>query len=275
MTDTVEQYFDDAGRYYNVDPNLLRAINLVESGGNWNTANSSAGAEGGMQFMPATAQALGVNPYDPRSAIFGAADLMAQNLQRYGTPRAALMAYNAGTDPARWDNPQTQAYLGRVATAYGRLRQGLPYQVAAGGNVETDALPSPAAPPSGAPSYGGMSSQAFLNATAPLPAGASTPSPGATAAASPSSSTAPVPDYGTMSGADFLNATAPLPAPPSPASTAPAGPAAADLAYNESLGALGAGPLGIQPQNSAAIGAGALRLAHDLTDRPAEWLASG
>lgn len=67
-----------------------------ESGFNPN-AGSPAGAEGIAQFMPGTAASMGVNPYDPSSALNGAARLMASlNAQYGGNYSKALAAYNAG-----------------------------------------------------------------------------------------------------------------------------------------------------------------------------------
>lgn len=67
-----------------------------ESGFNPN-AGSPAGAEGIAQFMPATASSMGVNPYDPSSALPGAARLMAGLAAQFGGDYSkALAAYNAG-----------------------------------------------------------------------------------------------------------------------------------------------------------------------------------
>lgn len=60
-------------------------------------AYSPAGAVGIAQFEPSTAYSLGVNPYDPISALHGAAKLMASYNAQYGGDYAkALAAYNAG-----------------------------------------------------------------------------------------------------------------------------------------------------------------------------------
>ncbi len=57
---------------------------------------SSAGAEGIAQFMPATAAASGVEPFDPSSAIPGAAKLLAQFHAAFGSWTDAVAAYAAG-----------------------------------------------------------------------------------------------------------------------------------------------------------------------------------
>lgn len=109
--------YQAAGKQYNVDPRLLQAVIATESNGDPN-AVSSAGAVGPAQLMPATAQSLGVtNPRDPTQAIYGAAELLDQNLKRYGSPDKAILAYHGGTDEANW-GPKTQAYLQKVTAAY-------------------------------------------------------------------------------------------------------------------------------------------------------------
>jgi soluble lytic murein transglycosylase-like protein len=63
-------------------------------------ALSVAGAVGIAQFMPSTAQVVGVNPFDPYEAIPGAASLLEAYVRRYASYPdpyvAALAAYNAG-----------------------------------------------------------------------------------------------------------------------------------------------------------------------------------
>jgi len=109
--------FQEAGKTYNVDPNLLRAVVNVESGGNPN-AVSEVGAQGVAQLMPATAKSLGVkNAFDPRENIFGAAKLLDENLTRYGNANDAILAYHGGTDQKNW-GPKTRAYLEKVTNAY-------------------------------------------------------------------------------------------------------------------------------------------------------------
>lgn len=102
---------------------FVRQINQ-ESGFNPN-AYSPAGAVGIAQFLPSTAAGLGVNPYDPISALRGAARLMASYANQYGGDYAkALAAYNAGggnvnyainaCGAANWMNclpPETRNYI--------------------------------------------------------------------------------------------------------------------------------------------------------------------
>jgi soluble lytic murein transglycosylase-like protein len=55
-------------------------LNQIKQESGFNpSARSGAGALGIAQFMPGTAQAMGVDPMNPQSALDGAARLMAQN----------------------------------------------------------------------------------------------------------------------------------------------------------------------------------------------------
>jgi peptidoglycan DL-endopeptidase CwlO len=87
--------FTAAGAKYHIDPALLAAVAKAESGFNPN-AVSPAGAIGLMQIMPSTAAGLNVDPRDPAQAVDGAARLLKQNLQKFGSDALAVAAYNAG-----------------------------------------------------------------------------------------------------------------------------------------------------------------------------------
>ena len=79
-----------------INPDSFQRQIQQESGFNPN-AGSPAGAVGIAQFMPGTAASMGVNPYDPSSALPGAARLMAGLASQFGGDYAkALAAYNAG-----------------------------------------------------------------------------------------------------------------------------------------------------------------------------------
>ena len=111
--------FDQASATYGVDARLLAAVAKQESGFN-PQAVSSAGAQGLMQLMPGTAEALGVtNSFDPRQAVDGAARLLDELLERFGSTQLALAAYNAGPGAVlRYDGippyPETQNYVRSV-----------------------------------------------------------------------------------------------------------------------------------------------------------------
>ncbi len=113
--------FTAAGARHGVDPALLAAVAKVESGFD-SSAVSPAGATGLMQFMPATARGLGVDPADPASSVDGAARYLRQLTDRFGSTDLALAAYNAGPGAvARAGGippyPETQSYVRKVTSA--------------------------------------------------------------------------------------------------------------------------------------------------------------
>ena len=85
-----------AGARYGVSPTLLAAVARQESGFSPD-AVSTAGAQGMMQLMPATAAGLGVTPLTPSQAIDGAARLLSGYIHQFGSVPLALAAYNAGS----------------------------------------------------------------------------------------------------------------------------------------------------------------------------------
>ena len=84
-----------AQRRFGVRWQLLAAVNFVESAFDKLRNNSVAGAQGPMQFMPATwrAYGLGGNVRDARDAILGAANYLAANGGAHDEARA-LYHYN-------------------------------------------------------------------------------------------------------------------------------------------------------------------------------------
>lgn len=122
MADDYSTLIDQAGQKWNVDPRLISTVIGVESSGNPNAVGPSTPygkAVGLGQLIPATAHALGVSdPTDPRQAIPAVAQLLSQNLDRYGNVPDAVAAYHGGTDQANW-GPKTQAYVQKVTSQYG------------------------------------------------------------------------------------------------------------------------------------------------------------
>ena len=110
--------FTRAGARHGVDASLLAAVASQESSFNA-SAVSPAGAQGLMQFMPATAKGLGVNALDPTSAIDGAARYLASLSKQFGSTELALAAYNAGPGTVSRHGgippyPETQNYVRAV-----------------------------------------------------------------------------------------------------------------------------------------------------------------
>jgi len=112
-----------ASRRYGVDEGLIRAVIRAESDFN-PRAVSSAGAQGLMQLMPATARSLGVtDPFDAEQNVMAGTRFLADMLKRYsGCIDSALAAYNWG--PGNLDRHptslprETRNYLARVKGYY-------------------------------------------------------------------------------------------------------------------------------------------------------------
>jgi soluble lytic murein transglycosylase-like protein len=114
------QLIQSKASQYGVDPKLVQAVVQAESAFNPN-AVSSAGAEGLMQLMPATASNLGVaDPLDPAQNVDGGVRLLRELLDTYnGDLSKTLAAYNAG--PAAVNKyggvppyQETQTYVKRI-----------------------------------------------------------------------------------------------------------------------------------------------------------------
>jgi hypothetical protein len=108
-----------AAQSWSVSAHLLAAQLYAES--NFNPfARSPAGAEGIAQFMPGTAEAMGLaDPFDAAAAIDAQAHLMRDLLGRFGSVPLALAAYNAGPGAVAACGcippyPETTAYVARI-----------------------------------------------------------------------------------------------------------------------------------------------------------------
>lgn len=84
----------EAASKYGISPSILWGLYGTETGFGKDVSTSSAGAVGPFQFEPATAKGMGVDPYDFKSAAFGAARYLAQYKGR--GVGGMLSAYNAG-----------------------------------------------------------------------------------------------------------------------------------------------------------------------------------
>jgi hypothetical protein len=138
-TDQLRQIARNAAIHNGIDPDLF--VRQIEQESSFRIdVTSPSGAQGIAQIMPATADAWGVNPYDPVDALYTAAEKMAEYEQQFGSYELALIAYNAGPGTAQ-----------QVAAG----QQSLPAEtnhyldaILAGGSVGAGSLP---------PSGGGMS----------------------------------------------------------------------------------------------------------------------
>ena len=108
-----------AAQRWGVSAHLLAAQLYAES--NFNPfARSPAGAEGIAQFMPGTADAIGLaDPFDPSASIDAQGHLMRELLGRFGSVPLALAAYNAGPGAVAGCGcippfPETRAYVARI-----------------------------------------------------------------------------------------------------------------------------------------------------------------
>ena len=116
----LEQIFKAASEKYNVPENLLKAVAKAES--NFNPmAQSSCGAQGVMQLMPATAKGLGVtDSFNAEQNIMGGAKYLSQLLDSFdGNTQLAVAAYNAGAgNVIKYDGippfNETQNYVKKV-----------------------------------------------------------------------------------------------------------------------------------------------------------------
>src|SRR6185295_7432757 len=169
-------------------------------------------------------------------SIEGVAKLLNENLNRYGSPEQAVLAYHGGTDQANW-GPKTQDYLRKVSANYGAP------QVARASAVPDDEF------------------EAAFGAR-PAPTG-STPAPVAVdefeAAFGPRPTAVPI------AAAPATPAQAPVQPPAEPGVLAAIGSVIPD--YLKSPEAYGAQSI----RNINAMGRGI----SDVLDAPSEWLAAG
>ena len=100
-----EPYIQSACARYGVNPHLVRAVIMQESGGD-PYATSPAGAAGLMQLMPGTFAGLGYDPawiHEPGRNIEAGVRYLALSLAAFdGDVYWAAAGYNAGIAGARW-----------------------------------------------------------------------------------------------------------------------------------------------------------------------------
>lgn len=140
-----EPFADQMAAKYGLRPELFRAQIGAES--NWRPgAVSRSGAIGLGQLMPGTAKELGVDPWDPRSNLEGAARYMAKMKSMFGGDEALMLAgYNAGPGAVQRAGgipkiAETQNYVRKVLAAAGGPGQG-------GVAAPVQRAPAPSVPP--------------------------------------------------------------------------------------------------------------------------------
>jgi len=119
-------------KIYGIEENLVKAVIKVESGGNQN-ARSSTGAIGLAQLTPATAKAMGVNPYTPDGNIKGATKYLAYLRDKFdGDTDLMLASYNAGPNAVKKYNgippyKETKIYVEKVKNEKAKLDEATKY----------------------------------------------------------------------------------------------------------------------------------------------------
>ena len=125
-----EGIITQATRRFKVDPSLVKAVIKAESDFN-RRAVSHKGAQGLMQLMPQTADAMDVaDPLNPEENIFGGTRYLSLLLERFKNDRIlALAAYNAGpeaVDTYRGVPPfsETKSFIAKVLDYYRQYESG-------------------------------------------------------------------------------------------------------------------------------------------------------
>jgi len=124
----LNQVVNSASATYHLDPDLVNSVIHAESGFNVR-AVSPKGAQGLMQLMPQTANALGVNnAFDPRQNVGGGSQYLRELLERYNFDLVkALAAYNAGPEPVEQYNGvppfrETRVYVAHIIHDYNKKK---------------------------------------------------------------------------------------------------------------------------------------------------------
>ena len=117
--------FELAARDTSLPLPLLVAVARVESRVDQD-ARSSRGAQGLLQVLPSTAQALGLDASSARTNVLAGARYLRQLLVRFGSADLALAAYNAGPSAVARaggaPGSQTITYVANVTAAWRSLR---------------------------------------------------------------------------------------------------------------------------------------------------------
>jgi soluble lytic murein transglycosylase-like protein len=120
---------NEAGKYYNVNPQLLASMIRQES--RWNPkAESKKGAKGIAQFIDSTATEYDVDVNDPTSSIYGMANMISDLKKQYkGDPQSILAGYNTGS--GNWNKyisgkgklaDETKDYFNHIYNNYNTIK---------------------------------------------------------------------------------------------------------------------------------------------------------
>lgn len=122
--DSFDHIIEERARLYGVEPELVKAIIMAESGYD-PMAVSSRGARGLMQLMPRTAESLGVeDSFDPEENIDAGIRYFRHLMDQFDEQTTlALAAYNAGSRRVREYQgvppyPATRMYIENVFRYY-------------------------------------------------------------------------------------------------------------------------------------------------------------
>ncbi len=119
-----------AGQRFKVDPWLVKALIKAESDFD-HRAVSNKGAQGLMQLMPKTANAMEVaNAFSPEENILGGTRYLSLLLERFENDEIlALAAYNAGPEAVESYGgvppfPETESFVAKVLDYYKEYKSG-------------------------------------------------------------------------------------------------------------------------------------------------------
>ena len=230
----LDPVFDQAGKAFNVDPGILKGIAQTESGNlpDPDNAVSSAGAIGRMQIMPdVPLGAWGSIPVIP-CRPFGAPPIRSRKIcSSSATCRTRCAPTTQGPDTSRWNNPETAAYVQKVASNYAPVGEpsenGAPVSGSATPQLDAALAAAQAGKLATPPQQQAPSGDAYSTLF-----GSTDPGSGKPAAVAPSATTAGTDAYSQMFGS--TDPAAPKPTTP----TAPPGGVLSDV--NQAVNAAGA-----------------------------------
>lgn len=149
-----EPIIQGAAKAFDLDPNILRGMAQTESGFDPDVISgkrtSKAGAVGIMQFMPETAKRFGVDPTNPKQAIFASAQYLRENLDKFGGDyKKAVAGYNWGENREAYGKDdwvkklpaETKDYVKKVLTSAAQ-RAGSEEEKPAAAAPAGDAIPA-------------------------------------------------------------------------------------------------------------------------------------